>query len=88
MFSEEFNFKAQCQTLLEPIGSTSVSHQCGPGSIPDWGSDPDAISEKDISCLSYPPSLSGDDKPFTYLMLELGLLNASFILMVVNFLIG
>ena len=28
------------------VVSTSVSHQCGPGSIPGWGSDPGAVSEK------------------------------------------
>ena len=28
------------------IGSTSVSQQCDPGSIPGWGSDPSAVSEK------------------------------------------
>ena len=48
-----------------PIGSASVSHQCGPGSIPGWGSDPGAVSEKVCSCLSYPPSLGGDVKPLT-----------------------
>ena len=84
MFSEEFNFKA---AMLDIIGADWQHVGLSP-MRPDWGSDPDAISEKDISCLSYPPSLSGDNKPFTYLMLELGLLNASFILMVVNFLIG
>ena len=28
------------------VVSMSASHQCGPGSIPGWGSDPDAVSEK------------------------------------------
>ena len=28
------------------VVSTSASHQCGPGSIPSWGSDPSAVSEK------------------------------------------
>ena len=28
------------------IGSASASHQCGPGLIPSWGSDPSAVSEK------------------------------------------
>ena len=32
-----------------PIGSVSASHQCGPDSIPGWGSDPGAISEKGLS---------------------------------------
>ena len=31
------------------VVSTSVSHQCGPGSIPGWGSDPGAVSEKGLS---------------------------------------
>ena len=33
------------------IGSTSASHQCGPGLIPGWGSDPCAVSEKGPSSL-------------------------------------
>ena len=37
--------------LRWPIGSASVSHQCGPGSIPGWGSDPGAVSEKGLSSL-------------------------------------
>ena len=28
------------------VVSMSASHQCGPGSIPGWGSDPGAVSEK------------------------------------------
>ena len=28
---------------------TSASHQCGLGSIPSWGSDPGAVSEKGLS---------------------------------------
>ena len=32
-------------------GSASASHQCGPGSIPGWGSDPGAVSEKALSSL-------------------------------------
>ena len=28
------------------IGSTSASHQCGPGLIPSWESDPSIVSEK------------------------------------------
>ena len=35
--------------LRWPTGSTSVSHQCGLGSIPGWGSDPSAVSEKGLS---------------------------------------
>ena len=31
------------------VVSTSASHQCGPGSIPGWGSDPGAVSEKGLS---------------------------------------
>ena len=31
------------------VVSTSASHQCGLGSIPDWGSDPGAVSEKGLS---------------------------------------
>ena len=30
------------------VVSTSASHQCDPGSIPGWGSDPGAVSEKDF----------------------------------------
>ena len=33
------------------IGSASASHQCGPGSIPGWGSDPGAVSEKGLTSL-------------------------------------
>ena len=35
--------------LRGQIGSASVSHKCSPGSIPSWGSDPDAVSEKGLS---------------------------------------
>ena len=38
--------------------SMSASHQCGPGSIPGWGSDPSAISEKGF-VLSELPSVLG-----------------------------
>ena len=31
------------------IGSTSAFHPCGPGSIPDWRSDTNTISEKGLS---------------------------------------
>ena len=31
------------------IGSASASHKCGPGSIPSWGSDLGAVSEKGLS---------------------------------------
>ena len=39
----------ECWVLRWPIGSMSASHQCGPGSIPGWGSDPGAVSEKGLS---------------------------------------
>ena len=32
-----------------PIDRASASHQCGPGSIPGWGSDPGALSEKGLT---------------------------------------
>ena len=35
-----------------PIGSASPSHQCSAGSIPGWGSDPGAVSEKGLHLLS------------------------------------
>ena len=35
--------------LRGQIGSASASLQCGPGSIPSWGSDPGAVSEKGLS---------------------------------------
>ena len=35
--------------LRWPIGSMSASHQCGPGLIPSWGSDPGAVSQKGLS---------------------------------------
>ena len=38
--------------LRWPIGSTSASHQCGPGSIPGLGSDPGAVTEKGLSSLA------------------------------------
>ena len=31
------------------IGGASASHQCGLGSIPGWGSDPDGVSEKGLT---------------------------------------
>ena len=31
---------------------TNVSHQCGPGSIPSWGSDAGAVTEKGLSSLA------------------------------------
>ena len=34
--------------LRWPIGSVPASHQCSPGSIPGWGSDPGAVSEKGL----------------------------------------
>ena len=37
--------------LRWPIGSASASHQCSQGSIPGWGSDPGAVSEKGLSSL-------------------------------------
>ena len=40
------------------IGSASASHKCGPGSIPSWGSDPGAVSEKALF-LSELPSVLG-----------------------------
>ena len=40
------------------VVSTLASHQCGPGSIPGWGSDPGAVSEKALF-LSELPSILG-----------------------------
>ena len=40
------------------IGSTSASHQCGPGSIPGWGSDPGAVSERSIAQIGTKPLVS------------------------------
>ena len=40
---------ALAQVLGWPSGSVLVSHQCRPGSIPGWRSDPDAISEKGLT---------------------------------------
>ena len=37
--------------LSWPVGSVSASHQCGPGSIPCWGSGSGAVSEKGLSSL-------------------------------------
>ena len=48
-FDHFWDIKGYGWLLRWPIGGTSASHQCGLGSIPGWGSDPGAVSEKGIS---------------------------------------
>ena len=50
------------------IGSASASHQCGPGSIPGWGSDAVAASDMGLSSTVWATLCSwvGRIKPLTY----------------------
>ena len=51
VYTEPVSGKNIMWVLRWLIGSTSVSHQCGPCSIPGWRSDPSSVSEKGPSSL-------------------------------------